>query len=144
MTDMTVTDEEHVVLETFKAVEERDGGRIIGLYHPSVEFWWPPSLPYGGTVRGADLAKAGASTWQATWDPLQSTPAERAMDPRVVAARDGEVVVLYRQRGVNAHGQRFDGEVLGLYRVLDRRLVRAQMFCFDTVGLARFLAEATT
>jgi ketosteroid isomerase-like protein len=76
---------------------------------------------------------------------LQPTAAERRMDPRVVAANDasGEVVVLWRQRGRSPAGERFDGEVLGLYQVRDGRLARAQMFYFDTVALAEFLANAT-
>jgi hypothetical protein len=36
------------------------------------------------------------------------------MDARVVAASDDEVVVLWRQRGRSAIGDRFDSPVLGL------------------------------
>jgi ketosteroid isomerase-like protein len=64
------------------------------------------------------------------------------MDPRVVAARGDDVVVLYHQRGVDNAGRRVDCEVLGLYRVRDDRLAGAQMFYFDTVGVAEFLAQA--
>jgi hypothetical protein len=39
--------------------------------------------------------------------------------------------------------ERFDGPVLGLYQLRDGRLARAQMFHFDTVALAGFLASAT-
>ncbi|HYT87184.1 MAG TPA: hypothetical protein VEL76_00560, partial [Gemmataceae bacterium] len=52
------------------------------------------------------------------------------------------VVVLWHQRGVTPAGARFDGEVLGLYRVLEGKLARAQMFYFDTVPLVSFLARA--
>lgn len=64
------------------------------------------------------------------------------MDPRVVAAGEDEVVVLWRQRGVGPAGERFDGEVLGLYRFRDGKLARAQMFYFDTAAVAGFLARA--
>jgi ketosteroid isomerase-like protein len=64
------------------------------------------------------------------------------MDPRVVAVSDEEVVVRWRQRGVSTHGNRFDGEVLGLYQIRNSKLVRAQMFYFDTVAVAHFLAQA--
>ncbi len=64
------------------------------------------------------------------------------MDPRVVAASQGEVVVLWRQRGVSSAGARFDGEVLRLYQVAGGKLTRAQMFYFDTVSLVSFLAKA--
>ncbi len=64
------------------------------------------------------------------------------MDPRVVSADEDEVVVVWRQRGLSPAGERFDGEVLGLYQVREGRLVRAQMFYFDTVAVANFLDKA--
>jgi ketosteroid isomerase-like protein len=74
--------------------------------------------------------------------PLQPTELERNVDPRVVAASEDEVVVLWRQRGVMSAGVRFDGEVLGLSRVRGGKLARAQMFYFDTAPLVHFLATA--
>jgi len=46
------------------------------------------------------------------------------MDPRVVAATEQEVVVLWHQRGLQPAGQRLDMETLGLYRVRDGKLPR--------------------
>jgi ketosteroid isomerase-like protein len=144
-TSATVRDNVELVLEVFSAVERRDAQRFAELVHPDFEIHWPPSLPYGGSYRDLDAdARQGRPTWAGTWDPLQPTPTERRMDPRVVAASDegGEVVVLWRQRGRSPAGERFDGEVLGLYQVRDGRLARAQMFYFDTFALASFLANA--
>lgn len=106
----------HVVLETFRAVEARDAERLLELYHPDVEFHWPPSLPYGGAFSGPDVVEMSLA-FIAVWDPLQPTDAERRMDPRVVACEGGEVVVQYLQRGVDPAGARFETEVLGLYEV---------------------------
>jgi ketosteroid isomerase-like protein len=134
-----------VVLGAFHAVETRDPEGLLAFYHPEVEFWEAPSLPYGGTVRGREAMQrrdGSLSNWSATWDPLQPTDAERSMSPRVVAARGGEVVVLWRQRAVDAAGDRFDAPVLGLYEVRDRMLARAQMFHFDTAAVVRFLDRA--
>jgi ketosteroid isomerase-like protein len=64
------------------------------------------------------------------------------MDPRVVAASDDEVVVLWRQRGVSRAGDRFDSPVLGLYRIREGKLARAEMFYFDSASLANFLGRA--
>jgi ketosteroid isomerase-like protein len=64
------------------------------------------------------------------------------MDPRVVAANEDDVVVQWRQRGVTSAGDRFDGEVLGLYRVRNGKLARAKMFYFDTAAVAAFLEKA--
>jgi ketosteroid isomerase-like protein len=131
-----------IVMAAFAAVEERDERRLAELYHPQVEFCWPPSLPYGGSVRGAAALQAGDRTgFDQAWDPLQPTWHERRMDPRVVAATGQDVVVLWHQRGLRPDGQRLDMEVLGLYGVRDGKFARAQMFYFDTTAVLRFLQQ---
>jgi ketosteroid isomerase-like protein len=140
-----VSDSVDVVLRAFRAVEQRDPDALYALYHPEVEFHEAPSLPYGGAFRGEDVERdrqGGEGTWSGTWNPVQPTAAERAMDPRVVAAEGDEVVVLYRQRAVDRAGRRFDRPVLGLYEVRDGKLARAQMFHFDTAAILEFLSAA--
>lgn len=138
--------EQHVavILNVFRAIEHRDRlpdpRRALQLFQPDVEFLWPPSLPYGGTSRG--LTPAGP-TWRTTWDPLQPTEAERRLDPRVVAAGETEVVVLWRQRGISPSGIRIDTPVLGLYQLCEGKLARAQMFYFDTETVIDFLAKSS-
>jgi ketosteroid isomerase-like protein len=144
-----MSDNVDVVLRTFRAVEERDVEGLFALYHPDVEFHDPPSLPYGGSFRTkadirARLEHAPGETWLGTWGPLQPTEAERRMDPRVVAASDAEVVVLYRQRAVSPYGERLDAPVLGLYEVRDGLFARAQMFHFDTAALVAYIARAAS
>ncbi len=132
-----------VILKIFRALEERDPGRRSvdeqeeALYQPDVEFHWPAALPYGGTFRGKD-----AAIWSATWNPLQPTAADRKMDPRVIGADDHQVVIFYHQRGVSPSGERFDGEVIGLYELRDFKLSRGQMFYFDEAALTQFLQRA--
>lgn len=139
---MTTHENEAVVLEIFQALEARDREPLLARYHPDIEFHWPPSLPYGGSGGLEALrARAPDQTWSGTWWPLQPTETERRMDPRVVAAQADEVVVLWHQRGVHPTGQRLDMPVLGLYRVCDGKLARAQMFYFDTIVVADFLAR---
>ena len=130
---MNVNENIDVMLGIFSAIERRDFQRLLDFCQPDVEFLWPPSLPYAGGERGA---------WAQTWVPLQPTETERRMDPRVVAASGNEVVVLWHQRGVSRAGDRFDGPVLALYQLHGGKLARAQMFYFDTVGVAGFLAKA--
>lgn len=130
-----------VVLAAFRAVEQRDREGLFALFHPDVEFHEAPSLPYGGVTSGREASHADPA-WARTWDPLQPTAAERSMSPRVVAAREGEVVVLWRARAVGAAGERFDEPVLGLYEVRDGMFARAQMFHFDTAAVVAFLARA--
>ncbi len=122
-----------LLLSVFNAIEQRNDQRFSELLHSDFEIHWPPSLPYG---------KGKSKTWTETWDPFQPTELERRMDPRVVVANEAEVVVLWRQRGLSPAGERFDGEVLGLYQVREGKLLRAQMFYFDAVAVANFLGKA--
>src|SRR5262245_582196 len=128
-----------VMLKIFGAIERRDSQGALELFHPDVEFHWPPSLPYGGSSRGMQV---DGPTWPEMWDPLQTTETDRRLDPRVVAADEDEVVVLWRQRGVSPAGERLDSPVLGLYQLREGKLARAQMFYFDAVAAAGFLAKA--
>jgi ketosteroid isomerase-like protein len=133
-----------VILEIFHTLEQRDPQRpnpqaFQNLFHPDIEFHWPPSLPYGGTLRGMQI---DGPTWSGTWDRRQPSASERRMDPRVVAATDAEVVVLWRQRGRNSTGNRIDTPVLGLYEFRDEKLARAQMFYFDTAAVLSFLEKS--
>jgi len=130
-----------IVLEAFTAVERRDMQRLLALYHPEVEFHWTPSLPFGGSSRAGVKDRRGPG-WSEVWEPLQPTEAERRMDPRVIAATEKEVVVHWHQRAVSPSGERFDGEVLGLYEVRGGKFARAQMFYFDAAAVQRFLASA--
>ncbi len=130
---MSIEENRKLVLSVFNAIEQRNDQRFSELLHPDFEIHWPRSLPYG---------PGKAKTWSDTWNPLQPTEAERRMDPRIVAASEDEVIVLWRQRGISPSGERFDGEVLGLYQVREGKLARAQMFYFDTVAVAKFLEKA--
>lgn len=134
-------DNETVVLDLFDAIERRDLHRILQIYDPNVEFHWPPALPYGGLTTGYQ-ADRGKLTWQSIWFPLQADPSDQRLDPHVIASRDDEVVVLYHQRGRDSKGRTFDGEVIGLYTVIDGKLRRAQMFYFDEQACVRFLENA--
>jgi ketosteroid isomerase-like protein len=138
--DSKVREVIRIVLEAIAAVERRDEEALRRLYHPEVEFHWPRSLPYGGSSRGGVRDSTGPG-WGGIWDPFQPTEAERRLDPRVVAASNREAAVIWRQRGINAAGERFDGEVLGLYEVRDGKFARAQMFYFDTLAALHFLAS---
>lgn len=128
------------VMAVFAAVEQRDDAALARVCQPDVEFCWPPSLPYGGTVGG--LAGRGEG-WAAYWDRLQPTADLRRLNPRVIAAAGQEVVVLWRQRGLTPAGESLDSEVLGLYRVREGKLARAQMFHFDPAPVCAFLARAS-
>ncbi len=93
---MSWTASTDIVMAAFAAVGRCDERRLAELYHPEVEFRWPPALPYGGSYHGAVALQAGDRTgFDQIWDPLQPTWHKRLMDPRVVAGTDQEVVVLW-------------------------------------------------
>lgn len=147
ITTMSVKEKNvQVMLEIFRAIETRDPrhenlDQELALEQPDAEFHWPPALPYGGTFRG--VRQPGRATWSNTWNRrLQPSAVERRMDPRVIGVTDDEVVVVYRQRGVSPAGERFEGEVVGLYQLRDFKLARAQMFYFDEAAAVGFLTRA--
>jgi ketosteroid isomerase-like protein len=51
---------------------------------------------------------------------------------------------LWHQRGRDRAGRWLDTPVLGLYQVRDGKLARAQMFYFDPLAAAEFLATSGT
>jgi uncharacterized protein len=136
-----------VALGVIRAVEERDGERLLDLFRDDVQLHEATSLPYGGVTSGKasvleQIERAPEATWLGTWGPVQPTEAERRMDPRVLWEADGEVVVLYHQRAVAPDGERFDSPVIGLYQVRDGKLARAQMFHYDTAAINAFLERS--
>src|SRR5262249_26574315 len=58
---MSVDESVVIVLEAFRAVEQRDDQRLEELYDAEVEFHWPPSLPYGGSSLGGVRDTPGPS-----------------------------------------------------------------------------------
>jgi uncharacterized protein len=127
-----------VMIEIFRAIERRDQRRMFDLVHTDAEFLWPPSLPYADARR----PKPGGPGWGTTWIPLQPEEDDRRLEPRVVAAKDDEVVIHWQQKGVSPTGERINTPVLGLYRLRDGKLARAQMFYFDSASVVAFLSKA--
>jgi hypothetical protein len=103
-----------VVLQVFRAVEERNPLLAVAVYHDDLEFHWPAPLPYAGSSYGLNASLERSPGWAETWDPFRSET-ERQLGPRVVAASQDEVVVSWHQRGRDPAGGRLDTPVLGLY-----------------------------
>jgi ketosteroid isomerase-like protein len=132
---------EETVLAAIRSVEGRDLDRLATLYDPGIAFDWPPGLPYSGHYEGGDIATM-SERFASVWQPLQQTEEERRMDPTVVATADDTVVVQYVTRGADAAGRRFETPVLARYRAHDGRLVEAQMYYWDLIGLQEFITSA--
>jgi ketosteroid isomerase-like protein len=101
---MSRTASTDIVTAAFAAVERRNEHRLAELYHPEVEFHWPPACPTADPSRGRRPASRRQDRLRPDLGPLSANQAQRLMDPRVVAGTDQEAVVLRHQprRPVNA------------------------------------------
>lgn len=128
------------VKRMLRAVEERDGDTLISLYHPQVEFRWPPQLPgYGGTYSGPQQVAAMERAFSELWDPRQPTPQWRDLQAQFVAVDGPSVVVRYRQGGTDTHGRTCEAEVLAHYEVDDGKVRRLSMYYLDPGTVRDFL-----
>lgn len=128
---------EQVVLEMFRAVEERDAEALASIYAPEVTFEWPPELPYGGEYRGSEVA-AMTDSFGSAWFPLQRDEGARQMHPRVLGTPGDDVVVAYRQAGATETCS-IEADVIGVYTLAEGRVCRLKMFYFDPAKVAEFL-----
>ena len=88
------------------AIEHRDREVLQKLYHPEIEFHWPPGLPYSGVFKGVAIAKM-QECFASIWLPLQPTEERRRMDPRVLATDpQGRVIINYIWKGLSSDGVR--------------------------------------
>ena len=138
---MRTTSAKETVLAAIESVETRDLDRLATLYDPTIAFDWPPGLPYSGHYEGRHVATM-TERFASVWIPLQQTEHERRMEPTVVATAGDTVVVQYVTRGADAAGRRFETPVLARYRARDGRLVEAQMYYWDLIGLREFIKFA--
>jgi ketosteroid isomerase-like protein len=131
-----------IVMDALHAVEERQRDQLAALYHPEIEFNWPPGLPYSGRFTGPAVEEM-TQRFAATWVPLQPTEETRRMRPQILAmGENGRVIVNYLWKALDTKGRRFETEVLADYQVRDGRLARAQMFYYDLPGMIAFLRGA--
>ena len=128
-------------LAGIRSVEERNPQLAAEVYHDDLEFHWPRPLPYAGSSYGLKASLERRPGWAETGNPFQSE-AERWLGARVVAASEDEVVVLWHQRGRDRAGRWLDTPVLEFHQVRDGKLARAQMFYFDPLAAAEFLATS--
>jgi ketosteroid isomerase-like protein len=127
------------MLSLLAAIERRDLELLQKLYHPDIEFHWPPGLPYSGVYKGETVAQVQAC-FASVWFPLQPTEERRRMDSRVLATDPkGRVIINYIWKGLSRDGVSFETETLADYLVEDGQLRRAQMFYYDLPGLIEFL-----
>jgi ketosteroid isomerase-like protein len=139
---MTSDPDVAVVVDVLRAVERRDLDRLVALYHPEIEFFWPPGLPYSGTFRGANVMQMSAR-YEATWGPLQPDAQARSLGFRIVAkGDDGTVVVEYSIKGVDSKGHGFSTPTMAEYQVREGRFASARMFYYDLPGMIAFLTQA--
>ena len=139
---MTSEQNTNVIVQLLIAIEERDAKKVLALFHPDIEFHWPPGLPYSGMFRGREV-DAMNKLFSTIWTPLQPTEEARRLDFRILcSSEDGTVIVKYIWKGIDSRGRRFETATLADYRVREGLLVRAQMYYFDLPGMIAFLGGA--
>lgn len=130
-----------IAIRVINVIENRELEKLQALYHPEIEFHWPPGFSYSGDHSGTEVATM-SQAFGATWLPLQPDAETRRMEPVVIAENGNDVVVNYVWRARSPAGDRFETPVLAHYRIADDRLREARMFYYDPIGLAAFLDRA--
>jgi uncharacterized protein len=126
-----------IVRRIMDAVRERDLTVLVDTYASDIEIHDAESLPYGGIYRGHQGMIENGMGFVRTWDQLQ-TSADR--DPEAVIFGSGDqVVALWRLKASGKDGQRLDRPAISLFQLRDRKVVRLQMFHYDTAAIGRFL-----
>ena len=109
-----------VMLTLLAAIQRRDRELLRSLYHPDIEFNWPPGLPYSGVFKGDLLVVKMQECFASVWSPLQPTEERRRMDLRVLATSPkGRVIINYVWKGLSRDGIAFETETLADYQVED-------------------------
>jgi ketosteroid isomerase-like protein len=138
-----------IVRRLFEAVETRGDpedfaarwAAYVAMYDPDVVIHETPSLPYGGDYSGDDAVARHAQAFSNAWQGLQSAD-DRRLEPHILADGD-HVIVLWRQKGTSADGDRFDMPAVSVYQMKDGRVVDSRMFHFDAAAVTRFLERAS-
>ena len=128
------------VRRLFTAVEERDLAGVLAAYDENIVIREAQSLPYGGEFHGHEGGERHALKALEVWGKLQS-PNERTLNARFLDAGEDYVIVLWRQRGVNSRGEKFDAPVVSVYKMRGSKVVESQMFHADTKALLQFLGR---
>jgi uncharacterized protein len=128
-----------LVQRLFKAVEERDAAGVVACYADDVEIHEADSLPYGGVYCGRDGALCHWERVIGAWRPLQ-VGLRPDLSPGFIDGDGDTVAVLFRARGIDASGDRFDAPEVGIYKARSARIVRSQMFHADAAAVVRFLS----
>ena len=126
-----------IVRRIMNAVRERNLTVLVDAYASDIEIHDAESLPYGGMYRGHQGMIENGRGFLRTWDHLQ-TSADR--DPEAVIFGSGDqVVALWRLKASGKDLQRLDLPAVSLFQLRDRKVVRLQMFHYDTAAIGRFL-----
>ena len=127
------------VRRLFSAVEERDLAGVLAAYDENIVIREAESLPYGGEFHGHEGGERHALKALEVWGNLQPAD-ERTLIAKFLDAGDDYVIVLWRQRGINSRGEKFDAPVVSVYKMRGSKIVESQMFHADTKTLVKFLA----
>jgi ketosteroid isomerase-like protein len=109
----------------FEAIARGDLSLIEEMSQPDVVMIQPPEVPDAKTYEGPGAIRAAMADWPSQWENFRMDLVE------LIDAGDGVVVGVTRHRGRGRQsGISMDFEVFYVYRLLESRLARLEMF-FD-------------
>ena len=123
-------DDVEIVPRAISAVEGPRIDEVRALYHRMSNSIGSPVFTMAATHSGPTVATMDR-TFADTWMPLRPDAETRRMDPRVVAATDGHVVVSYIGGGRTSEEIGSETETLAHYQVKEGKLRYARMYHFD-------------
>jgi ketosteroid isomerase-like protein len=122
-----------LVEEVYRRLNEVDLG-AVELFHPEVEWHWPPTTPGQSVFRGCEQVQEGLALWRDSWGDFQMEAQEM-----IEAGDDLFVMTRYSARGAGS-GVEIDSVVGHLFRTRDGLVTAWWMFGDADKARRRFLA----
>jgi ketosteroid isomerase-like protein len=130
---MTVSPAPRAVVEEFYR-RTNAGERDTAVFHPEVEWHWPPETPGAGVFHGREGIDRGLALWIESWGAFRMEPDELIEDGDEVLA-----LVRYRLRGAES-GIDLEHPVAHLMRIEEGLIRTWWMFGDPEKARRRFLA----
>lgn len=115
-----------VVEDAYRAALKGDPDALFSLLSDEVEFHEAPSLPYGGSQRGIDGAKAGVAGMFSAWSHL------RVEIEEIAAGGDIVIAYLWMRAISRSSGEVYEGPTAELFRFKARKIIEWRPIYWDT------------
>jgi ketosteroid isomerase-like protein len=131
---MAVSASPRAIVEEFYRRTNTGERDVPAIFHPEVEWHWPPGTPGAGVFHGHEGIDRGLAIWVESWGEFRMEPQELIED-----GNDILVMVRYRLRGAGS-GIDLEHPVAHLIRLEDGLIRAWWMFGDPEKARRRFLA----